>query len=115
MLISQNWLHGVLGEHNPGWTVSSEELDSGFVRVGFETEDYEPLPEITGLLLIGGVKEIEELTELKKPILDCQVDVGDANGGGDLQGIICGARHFAEGSLVPVSFPGAELPGGFKI
>lgn len=115
MLISQNWLHGVLGEHNPGWTVSSEELDSGFVRVGFETEGYEPLPEITGPVVIGRVKEIEELTEFKKPIRYCQVDVGDANGTGELQGIICGARNFDEGSLVPVSLPGAELPGGFKI
>src|SRR5699024_3742860 len=41
--------------------------------------------------------------------------VGDANGTGELQGIICGARNFEEGSLVPVSLPGAVLPGGFKI
>src|SRR5699024_3723196 len=115
MLISQNWLHGVLGEHNPDWTVTSEELDAGFVRVGFETEGYEPLPEITGPVVIGRVKEIEELTQFKKPIRYCQVDVGDANGTGELQGIICGARNFEEGSIVPVSLPGAVLPGGFKI
>src|SRR5699024_111481 len=61
------------------------------------------------------VKEIEELTQFKKPIRYCQVDVGDANGTGELQGIICGARNFEEGSIVPVSLPGAVLPGGFKI
>lgn len=115
MLISQNWLHSVLGEHNPGWTVTSEELDAGFVRVGFETEGYEPLPEITGPVVIGRVEKIEELTDFKKPIRYCQVNVGQANGTGELQGIICGARNFAEGSLVPVSLPGAVLPGGFEI
>ncbi|MEY8578097.1 phenylalanine--tRNA ligase subunit beta [Corynebacteriaceae bacterium 6-324] len=115
MLISQNWLHSVLGEHNPGWTVTSEELDAGFVRVGFETEGYEPLPEITGPVVIGRVEKIEELTDFKKPIRYCQVNVGQANGTGELQGIICGARNFQEGSLVPVSLPGAVLPGGFEI
>lgn len=115
MLISQNWLQSVLGEHNPGWTVTNEELDAGFVRVGFETEGYEPLPEITGPVVIGRVEKIEELTDFKKPIRYCQVNVGQANGTGELQGIICGARNFEEGSLVPVSLPGAELPGGFKI
>src|SRR5699024_4307019 len=104
-----------LGEHNPGWTVSSEELDSGFFRVGFETEGYERLAEITGSVVIGRVRESEELTEFKKPSRYCQMDVGDANGTGELQGIICGARNVDEGSLVPVSLPGAELPGGFKI
>src|SRR5699024_1873454 len=73
------------------------------------------LPEITGPVVIGRVKEIEELTQFKKPIRYCQVDVGDANGTGELQGIICGARNFEEGSIVPVSLPGAVLPGGFKI
>ncbi|MDY3127351.1 MAG: phenylalanine--tRNA ligase subunit beta [Corynebacterium sp.] len=115
MLISQNWLTRTLAETNQGWTVSSEELDSGFVRVGFETEGYSDLPRTTGPLVIGRVEEIEELTGFKKPIRFCQVNVGNANGSGELQGIICGARNFAKGSLVIVALPGAELPGGFKI
>ena len=116
MLISQNWLTSLLNNAgNPGWTVSAEELDAGFVRVGFETEGYEPLPETTGPLVVGRVKEIEELTEFKKPIRYCQVDVGQANGTGELQGIICGARNFKEGDLVVASLPGAVLPGGFEI
>src|SRR5699024_7937329 len=106
---------GVLGEHNPHWTLTSEELDAGYVRVGFETEGYAPLPESTGPVVIGRVTEIEELTQFKKPSRYGQVDVGDANGTGELQGIICGARNFEEGSIVPVSLPGAVLPGGFKI
>ncbi len=115
MLISQDWVTRILGNANSGWTVSSEELDSGFVRVGFETEGYEALPETTGPLVIGQVVEIEELTQFKKPIRYCQVNVGQANGTGELQGIICGARNFRLNDYVVVSLPGAELPGGFKI
>ncbi len=116
MLISQKWLTSLLNNAgNPGWSVSAEELDAGFVRVGFETEGYEPLPETTGPLVIGRVEEIEELTEFRKPIRYCQVNVGKANGTGELQGIICGARNFKEGDYVVVSLPGAVLPGGFEI
>ncbi|WP_412100688.1 phenylalanine--tRNA ligase subunit beta [Corynebacterium aurimucosum] len=115
MLISQDWVTRLLGTENSGWNVSAEELDSGFVRVGFETEGYEALPETTGPLVIGQVVEIEELTQFKKPIRYCQVNVGKANGTGELQGIICGARNFRLNDYVVVSLPGAELPGGFKI
>ncbi|MEX3506678.1 phenylalanine--tRNA ligase subunit beta [Corynebacterium sp. LK2590] len=115
MLISQGWVTRVLGTQNPDWSVSAEELDSGFVRVGFETEGYAALPESTGPLVIGRVEEIEELTGFKKPIRYCQVNVGEANGTGELQGIICGARNFREGDYVVVALPGSELPGGFKI
>lgn len=116
MLISKNWLTSLLrNSGNEGFDPSDEELDAGFVRVGFETEGYEPLPETTGPLVIGRVKEIEELTEFKKPIRYCQVDVGQANGTGEPQGIICGARNFALNDLVVVSLPGAVLPGGFEI
>lgn len=116
MLISQKWLTSLLNNAgNPGWSVSPEELDAGFVRVGFETEGYEPLPETTGPLVVGRVEEIEELTDFKKPIRYCQVNVGDANGTGEIQGIICGARNFKLNDLVVVSLPGAVLPGGFEI
>ncbi len=116
MLISQNWITTLLRRSgNPDWRVSPGELDAGFVRVGFETEGYAPIPETTGPLVVGRVAEIEELTGFKKPIRYCQVDVGQANGTGELQGIICGARNFAEGDLVVVSLPGAVLPGGFEI
>lgn len=115
MLISKNWLERILGHTNPGWTVSDEDMDSGFVRVGFETEGYEPIPVTTGPLVIGRVESIEELTGFKKPIRHCMVNVGDANGTGELQSIVCGARNFQEGSTVVVSLPGAVLPGNFAI
>ncbi|MDO5031809.1 phenylalanine--tRNA ligase subunit beta [Corynebacterium sp.] len=115
MLIAQNWVTGLLRAQNEGWAVSSEEMDAGFVRVGFETEGYDALPESTGPLVIGYVESFEELEGFKKPIRYCQVNVGDANGTGELQGIICGARNFRQGDHVVVALPGAELPGGFAI
>ena len=73
------------------------------------------MPSVTGPLVFGRVDDIEELTEFKKPIRFCKVDVGDANGTGEQQGIICGARNFAEGDVVVVALPGAVLPGDFAI
>lgn len=115
MLIAQNWVTGLLGHANEGWKVPSSDLDSGYVRVGFETEGYWPIPETTGPLVFGRVETIEELTEFKKPIRHCHVNVGDANGTGELQSIVCGARNFKEGDTVVVSLPGAVLPGNFAI
>ena len=115
MLISQDWGTRILGAKNPGWSVPAADMDSGFVRVGFETEGYAAVPESTGPVVIGQVVEIEELTQFKKPIRYCQVNVGKANGTGELQGIICGARNFRLNDYVVVALPGSELPGGFKI
>lgn len=115
MLITQNWVTSLLGAANPGWSVTPAELDAGYVRVGFETEGYESIPETTGPLVVGRVETIEELTGFKKPIRHCMVNVGQANGTGELQSIVCGARNFAEGDLVVVSLPGAVLPGNFAI
>ena len=115
MLISQGWVTRILGAKNPGWSVPAADMDSGFVRVGFETEGYAAVPESTGPVVIGQVVEIEELTQFKKPIRYCQVNVGKANGTGELQGIICGARNFRLNDYVVVALPGSELPGGFKI
>jgi phenylalanyl-tRNA synthetase beta chain len=69
-------------------------------------------------LIIGLVRSVEELTEFKKPIRWCQVEVGAAHGHPDspgVRGIICGARNFVEGDLVVVALPGAILAGGFQI
>lgn len=115
MLIAQNWITRILRYANLEWGVSAADLDAGFVRVGFETEGYEPLPEITGPLVIGRVEKIRELEGFKKPIRHCHVNVGEANGTGELQSIVCGARNFKEGDLVVVSLPGTVLPGNFEI
>ncbi|NKY52956.1 phenylalanine--tRNA ligase subunit beta [Nocardia vermiculata] len=115
MRVAQSWLTETLQRTTPGWSLTPEELDAGFVRVGLEVEDLETLQPVTGdiehPLVVGRVAEITELTEFKKPIRFCKVDVGHP----ELQEIICGARNFAVGDLVVVVLPGGVLPGGFTI
>ncbi|RZL76963.1 MAG: phenylalanine--tRNA ligase subunit beta [Rhodococcus sp. (in: high G+C Gram-positive bacteria)] len=111
MRVAQSWLTEILQRATPDWDVTAEELDAGFVRVGLEVEEVDRLEPVDGPLVVGKVLEITELTEFKKPIRFCKVDVGAA----EPQGIVCGARNFAEGDLVVVALPGAVLPGGFAI
>ena len=90
--------------------LSPRELAAALVRVGLEVETVEVVGEgLSGPLVVGRVEQSEELTEFRKPIRYCQVDVGAAHGG--VRGIVCGARNFAVGDLVPVVLPGAVLPG----
>jgi phenylalanyl-tRNA synthetase beta chain len=96
--------------------LSTEELDRALVNLGIEVESIVDLRQtVTGSLVVGEVLDIEELTGFKKPIRFCRVDVGDANGTGEPQEIICGARNFAPGDRVVVILPGGVLPGGFAI
>ncbi len=96
-----------------------ESVGDRLVSVGLELEEIEHLgADVTGTLIVGHVRSIEELAEFKKPIRWCQVEVGDAHGHPDtpgVRGIICGARNFVEGDLVVVALPGAILAGGFQI
>ncbi|MBV6698355.1 phenylalanine--tRNA ligase subunit beta [Kitasatospora aureofaciens] len=86
------------------------------VRAGLEVETVEQLGgDLKGPLVVGEVLSIEELTGFKKPIRHCFVNVGDANGTGEPQEIVCGARNFAVGDKVVVVLPGAVLPGPFPI
>ena len=95
---------------------TGRDVAAKLIAAGLEVETVEQLGQgLKGPLVVGKVLAIEELTEFKKPIRWCQVDVGDANGTGEPQNLICGARNFAVGDKVVVVLPGAELPGGFKI
>ncbi|QSE71059.1 phenylalanine--tRNA ligase subunit beta [Rhodococcus sp. PSBB049] len=111
MRVAQSWLTEILQRATPEWNVTAEELDAGFVRVGLEVEEVDTLARLDGPLVVGRVLEITELTEFKKPIRFCQVEVGEDAP----RGIVCGARNFTEGDLVVVALPGAVLPGGFAI
>ncbi|MGC5286815.1 phenylalanine--tRNA ligase subunit beta [Micromonospora sp. DT231] len=92
------------------------DLEQALVDLGIEVESAVDLAEtVTGQLVVGEVREIEELTGFKKPIRFCRVDVGAANGTGEPQEIVCGARNFAVGDRVVVILPGGVLPGGFAI
>ncbi|MEV8436874.1 phenylalanine--tRNA ligase subunit beta [Actinosynnema sp. NPDC051121] len=92
-------------------TPTPEQLAEAFVRIGIEVEDVHTLDSVTGPLVAGRVVEIEELTEFKKPIRYCQVEVGPDQ----VNGIVCGASNFQEGDTVVVALPGAVLPGDFTI
>ena len=72
--------------------------------------------QISGPLVIGRVLTLEKEPQKNgKTINWCTVDVGDANGTGEPQGIVCGAHNFEVGDLVVVILPGGVLPGNFEI
>ncbi|WP_242894230.1 phenylalanine--tRNA ligase subunit beta [Actinomadura litoris] len=96
--------------------VTGRDLAAKLIAAGLEVETVERAgADLTGPLVVGRVLAIEELTGFKKPIRYCQVDVGQANGTGEPQNIICGATNFAVGDHVVVILPGGVLPGGFEI
>ncbi|GAA1518166.1 phenylalanine--tRNA ligase subunit beta [Streptomyces albidochromogenes] len=97
-------------------TETGRDVQAKLVSAGLEVETVEQLGAgLKGPLVVGKVLTIEELTEFKKPIRFCTVDVGTANGTGEPQEIVCGARNFAVGDKVVVVLPGAVLPGDFAI
>ncbi|MFE7899071.1 phenylalanine--tRNA ligase subunit beta [Streptomyces sp. NPDC057424] len=97
-------------------TETGRDVQAKLISAGLEVETVEHLgADLKGPLAVGQVLTIEELTEFKKPIRFCTVDVGQANGTGEPQEIVCGARNFAVGDKVVVALPGAVLPGDFQI
>ncbi len=97
--------------------LSSEELARRLTALGLKLESLErPGADITGPLVIGRVLTMEAEPQTNgKTINWCTVDVADANGTGEPQGIVCGAHNFAPGDLVVVVLPGGVLPGNFEI
>ncbi|MET9421650.1 MULTISPECIES: phenylalanine--tRNA ligase subunit beta [unclassified Streptomyces] len=97
-------------------TETGRDVQAKLIAAGLEVETVEQLGAgLKGPLVVGQVLTIEELTEFKKPIRFCTVDVGQANGTGEPQEIVCGARNFSVGDKVVVVLPGAVLPGDFAI
>ncbi|CAL9376659.1 Phenylalanine--tRNA ligase beta subunit [Streptomyces sp. enrichment culture] len=97
-------------------TETGRDVQAKLISAGLEVETVEQLgADLKGPLVVGQVLTIEELEGFKKPIRFCTVDVGQANGTGEPQEIVCGARNFAVGDKVVVVLPGAVLPGGFEI
>ncbi|MGW7819440.1 phenylalanine--tRNA ligase subunit beta [Streptomyces puniciscabiei] len=97
-------------------TETGRDVQEKLVSAGLEVETVEQLgADLKGPLVVGQVLTIEELEGFKKPIRFCTVDVGQANGTGEPQEIVCGARNFSVGDKVVVVLPGATLPGGFSI
>ncbi|WP_103489537.1 phenylalanine--tRNA ligase subunit beta, partial [Streptomyces sp. SM5] len=97
-------------------TETGRDVQAELVALGLEVETVERTGDgLKGPLVVGQVLTIEELEGFKKPIRFCTVDVGDANGTGEPQEIVCGARNFSVGDKVVVVLPGAVLPGDFAI
>ncbi|WP_432124805.1 phenylalanine--tRNA ligase subunit beta [Streptomyces sp. C10-9-1] len=97
-------------------TETGRDVQARLISAGLEVETVEQLGSgLKGPLVVGRVLTIEELEGFKKPIRFCTVDVGAANGTGEPQEIVCGARNFAVGDKVVVVLPGAVLPGDFAI
>lgn len=96
---------------------TTEHLTDRLTLTGLKLEAVvSPGRDITGPLVIGRVLTMEpEPQKNGKTINWCTVDVGDANGTGEPQGIVCGAHNFAPGDLVVTVLPGGVLPGGFEI
>ena len=111
MRLPYSWLREVVQAGAPGWDVAPHDLERALIRVGHEVEDVITLGPVGGPLRVARVTGIEELTEFKKPIRACTVDVGE----GIDRDIVCGATNFAVGDLVVVALPGAVLPGDFQI
>ncbi|WP_256838815.1 phenylalanine--tRNA ligase subunit beta [Ornithinimicrobium faecis] len=98
----------------PAGTTGTQ-VAADLVRVGLEEEGLHG-GDVQGPLVVGRVLEMTpEPQKNGKTINWCQVDVGDANGTGEPQGIVCGAHNFAAGDLVVVILPGGVLPGNFEI
>src|SRR3954468_1079659 len=97
--------------------VTTEQLAARLTALGLKVESIEkPGENIRGPLVVGQVLTMEpEPQKNGKTIEWCQVDVGDANGTGEPQGIVCGAHNFEPGDLVVTVLPGGVLPGGFEI
>lgn len=111
MRIPYSWLRETLLAGAPDFDITAEELERTLLQIGHEVEAVHTLGPVSGPLSVGRVVQIEELTEFKKPIRFCRVEVGEA----EPRDIVCGARNFSVGDLVVVALPGAVLPGDFTI
>jgi phenylalanyl-tRNA synthetase beta chain len=111
MRIPYSWLREVVRAGAPGWDTSPDDLEHALIRVGHEVEDVITLGPVSGPLTVGRVLDIDELSEFKKPIRACRVDVGEP----EPRDIVCGATNFVVGDLVVVALPGTVLPGDFTI
>jgi phenylalanyl-tRNA synthetase beta chain len=108
MRISVNWLSEYVDlSHLAG---GAEELARRLTAVGLEVEAVERVGQ--GL---GGVVAVRILASEKHPNAEkLSVTRVDAGGGEPLQ-IVCGAKNYQVGDVVPLATLGTVLPGGTKI
>lgn len=97
--------------------LTTEALTDRLTALGLKLEAIESAGAgIQGPLVIGRVLTQEKEPQKNGKVINwCTVDVGDANGTGEPQGIVCGAHNFGPGDKVVVILPGGVLPGNFQI
>jgi phenylalanyl-tRNA synthetase beta chain len=89
--------------------VGSDELARRLPIAGLQVEEVIRTGSGIEGVVVGRVLEVEEISGATK-IIWVTVDAGEGP-----RGVVCGARNFAAGDLVPVALPGAKLPGGMEI
>ena len=77
MRVPYSWLREVVAAGAPGWDVDPGDLEQTLVSIGHEVEEVITLGPVGGPLTVGRVTGIEELTEFKKPIRACLVEISD--------------------------------------
>jgi phenylalanyl-tRNA synthetase beta chain len=93
--------------------VTADQLAHRLTMLGLKLEALTtPADAVTGPLVVGRVLTVDKEPQKNGKVINwCTVDVGDANGTGEPQGIVCGAHNFGVGDLVVVILPGGALPG----
>ena len=90
-------------------TIPIQELADKLSLSGLEVEVIDQInPDICNIV-VGKIQKIE-----KHPNAD-KLNVTWVTDGKDTHQIVCGAKNIFEGAIVPVSLPGAKLPGGLVI
>lgn len=105
MKISLNWLRDFVDCH-----LTSSELEDLFRRAGIEVAGVEKRGADFEHVIVARILESNPHPNADR-LSVCKVD----DGTGTPRQIVCGAKNYKVGDLVPLALPGAVLPGDFKI
>jgi phenylalanyl-tRNA synthetase beta chain len=89
--------------------VPAETLAEKLTFAGIEIETIHRVGDDLAGILTARVLEVEPHPDADRLVL-VRVDAG-----GEDRSVVCGARNFAPGDVVPWAAPGAKLPGGLEI
>ncbi len=101
MRVPVSWLRALV----PGLSASADEIAAALVRAGLEVEQVHRVGHDVSGVVTGEVLDVEELSEFKKPIRYCHVDVGSR-----VHEVVCGAVNFVAGTASPSPPPAPSCP-----
>src|ERR671934_765187 len=104
MRVPLSWL----GDH-VDVTVSATALADKLTFAGVEIETVDRVGEDLAGIVTARVLEVSGHPDADRLVL-VRIDAG-----GEDRSVVCGARNFAPGDIVPWAPPGAKLPGGVEI